>query len=151
MSRAPAARAVALRDQLAAILRDAPTPLSTPQLAFKSGLPWVEFGFRGQCAFVHARAEVRRWRIVACSGDGDHRMAEPPSPRRVYPHLRALEKAAVIARVRYPNAENIVQPTRAGNLHRHMAKHAGSHCAYWHYIASRTDDTFESLIALEDR
>lgn len=147
MTRAAAARSVALRDQLAAILRDAPTPLSTQQLAVKSGLPWVEFGIRGRCAFVHAQAEMRGLRIVSCGQDGEHRMAEPPAPSRVYPHLGALEKAGVVARVRYPNAESITQATRDGALHQHMAAHAGNRCVYWHYVASRTDATFESLIA----
>lgn len=147
MTREAAARSVALRDQLAATLRDSATPLSTPQLAVRSGTPWVEFDFRGRCSVVHWHAEQRGWRIVVCQPDGDHRVAEPPPSSRVYPHLVALEKAGVVARVRYPDRESILAAELTGTLDQHIAEHSGNRCVYWHYAASRTDATFDSLIA----
>jgi Fe2+ or Zn2+ uptake regulation protein len=113
MSRNAAAHNVALRDQIAAILRDSDVPLTTPQLADRSGL------------------------LV---GGG------------VYPHLRALEKAGVIARVRYPNRDSIRQATLNGTLHQHLIEHTGSRCVHWQYTAPRADDTFAALIAaMEDQ
>lgn len=110
MSRTAAAHTVALRDQLAAILRDSDVPLKTPQLAIKSGLPWGEYTCLGLCSTVHAYAENTGKRIVECHGDGQHRLAEPPPTTAVYPHLRALENAGVIARVHYPTGKASSRP-----------------------------------------
>lgn len=101
---------------------------------------------------MHAYAENTGKRIVECHGDGQHRLAEPPPTTAVYPHLRALENAGVIARVHYPNRESIEQAALAGTLHQHITEHSGFRCVYWQYTAHRIDDTFAALIAaLEDQ
>lgn len=152
MSRTPAAHTVALRDQLAAALRESDVPLMTPQLAELSGLAWVEYSCLGLCATVHAYAERIGHRIVGCRGDGAHRLTAPPTATAVYPHLRALEREGVIARVRYPNRESIRQATLNGTLHQHLIEHGGSRCVHWQYVCTASDDAFAALAAaLEDQ
>lgn len=152
MSRTAAAHTVALRDQLSAALRESDVPLMTPQLAELSGLPWVEYSCLGLCATVHAYAERTGHNIVDCRGDGPHRLTAPPTATAVYPHLRALEKDGVIARVRYPNRESIRQATLNGTLHQHLVEHGGSRCVHWQYIRTASDDAFAALAdSLEDQ
>ena len=57
MSRAKVAQAIALRDQLAAILRDSTVPLSTAQLAVLADTPGVEFNFLARCHLLHPTAK----------------------------------------------------------------------------------------------
>ncbi|MGB8402622.1 MAG: hypothetical protein WCE30_00950 [Mycobacterium sp.] len=148
MTRATSGRAVALRDQLAAILRDSATPLSTRKLALRAGMPWVQFGIGGCCSVVHALAKRRGWRIVVCRNDGEHRVAEPPSAETVYRHLVALEATGVIVRVLDPDRESIEVREGAVTLGQHIAKYSGTRCLYWQYVASTVDETFASLISV---
>lgn len=130
------ARTVALRDQLMAVLRDSRTPLSTPQLAAESGLPWWDVTFVGGCDITHAHVQRSGYRLKECGkgrwpgeqGDQYHTVAVPPSPGQVYPHLRALEAKGLIQRVRIPD-------------HRTM---------HWRRTADPTDDNMNKLLeALE--
>ena len=133
MSRTPTARSVALRNDLLVGLRAAEKPQSTPQI-----LTRVANHGRNCASARPACPDVDQCRALCWH-------------QRIYPQLRALERAGLIARVRYPNPHSINEAIARGQLRQHLAA-ADSRYAYWQYVDADNDDALNALLdALEDQ
>jgi hypothetical protein len=120
---------VALRDQLVAAIRESKVPISTPNLAKVSGLPFLEVEWWMPCSRACEGQQVDPWgyQVLTCYGEGvqsgetgpeinvrgspwgdvRHTVLMPPDSSRIYPHLRALERRGLIARVKLPDHRQV--------------------------------------------
>jgi len=148
MSRAAAAaRSVALRDQLVAALRNGDLPMSTPELAALSGLPWHEVGWWGDCTLVHDLVERRDYKLLVCTGQQRHSVLMPPCPGSVYPHLRRLEALGIVARVDFAD---LAIPTRL-QLIAQESQRGNTRPVYWRYTDDQSDVAFNAVLDAMER
>jgi hypothetical protein len=152
MSGASTARAVAVRDQIAAVLREAgPVPLSTPDIASRS-LPWIDVQVwlgtcRGSCRSYNG------YPVVTChlSSTGPygvrHTVKMPASSSWVYSHLRRLVELGIVARVDFADLD---VGMRIQLVLQEMQR-ANRRPAYWRYADDQSATTFNQILqALED-
>lgn len=137
-------RAAALRDQLLAVLRDAPVPVSTAWLA-AAALPLREGHVVGECAGVHEYLRRNGYRLISCGVDGHHRAWMPASPQGIYPQLLRLEKLGYVERAQGPDfAERRAAAARFG-----VVPDRWPRTAFWRITAAGAPALHPVLAALE--